>query len=700
MTIIEAQIKDQVLTVTKNPLVASGGINETSIIFSFDEHWDGFTKTAVFADAKKENWYDVPLDSNSTAVVPAQVTLAKGRFWFGVVGIKDEIRYTTKLVSYDVEEGVILSGEEPEIPQPVIDQIMEAIGNTNEAVAALDERVKTLETTGGTGGKDGVDGKDGLSAYEIAVKNSFGGTEEEWLESLKGEQGPAGPQGEKGDKGDTGSQGAKGDKGDTGAKGADGKDYVITSADKTEIADEVATKIPFVKSPEAPTFVNSVEECTDTSKVYVLPDGYIYAYMAVKTGGESVPNFTNVMDNPNAYIKDGYRYSHSSATFKECTTDCAVVIPITSGAHTIRVRGAGSGGAYITSFYYGNNNQTFSYVIDSSNYSRKVESNGDIVMTANQTSTAVKYCVFHIEAGANVDTLIVTVDEEITYTTTEGKIVYQWANTRHAFAPTDYEDRIIEAETKLNEHEDRLDFLERAKINGLSLEHNSCSIFRKVVCCGDSFTAGYIGTTNDNIIQTNWDYAWPSFMARLTGNEYVNCGHSGKDVLTWQTSAKGLPRAQEAGKAQAYLIGLGLNDASLVTLGTASDIGTEAQTYYGGLSKIIRELNAISPTAKIFVQTIPSDYVVYMQYSEAMREVVNAYKDIYPVHLLDLYEYKSLYKTEKVSDDSIMGHYTAIGYQQFAENLRYIWSDYINKNISDFQDVYLIPFDETPENLV
>lgn len=129
MTTIEAQIKDQLLTVTKNPLVASGGVNETSVLFSFDEHWDGFTKIAVFTDAKKENWYDVPLDSNSTAVVPAQVTLAKGRFWFGVVGIKDKTRYTTKIVSYDVEEGVILSGEAADIPESLIDQIMAAINN-------------------------------------------------------------------------------------------------------------------------------------------------------------------------------------------------------------------------------------------------------------------------------------------------------------------------------------------------------------------------------------------------------------------------------------------------------------------------------------------------------------------------------------------------------------------------------------------
>ena len=51
---------------------------------------------------------------------------------------------------------------------------------------------------------------DGLSAYEVALQNGFIGTEEEWLQSLKGEQGPQGIQGDKGVKGDRGEQGDKG----------------------------------------------------------------------------------------------------------------------------------------------------------------------------------------------------------------------------------------------------------------------------------------------------------------------------------------------------------------------------------------------------------------------------------------------------------------------------------------------------------
>ncbi len=71
----------------------------------------------------------------------------------------------------------------------------------------------------------GPPGEDGLSAYEIAVKDGFVGTEEEWLASLVGPvgaKGDTGAQGPAGVKGDTGAQGPAGPKGDTGAQGPAG----------------------------------------------------------------------------------------------------------------------------------------------------------------------------------------------------------------------------------------------------------------------------------------------------------------------------------------------------------------------------------------------------------------------------------------------------------------------------------------------
>ena len=64
-----------------------------------------------------------------------------------------------------------------------------------------------------------------ISAYDIAVKNGFVGTESEWLASRgadKGETGDQGIQGIQGIKGDTGDQGIQGIKGETGDQGIQG----------------------------------------------------------------------------------------------------------------------------------------------------------------------------------------------------------------------------------------------------------------------------------------------------------------------------------------------------------------------------------------------------------------------------------------------------------------------------------------------
>lgn len=438
-----------------------------------------------------------------------------------------------------------------------------------------------------------------------------------------------------------------------------------------------------------PEFANSIEECTDTTKLYVLPDGFIYAYTLVEKEVETGGGYTNLIDGTNGFIKEGYRYSKSSQAWKEYTATenfASIVIPIpTSGTITTRVRGMDYNGVY-PSIYGGSTNTAFSDEFGTAATNTHDE-NGDWCFTFTN-STGASYFV---TAGVLTDdaaNVIATVNELIVEGGTEIITEYAWVSTGHAFVPADYEDRIIELETKVEELENALD---NAVVTADSdLNKNTCSIFRKVVCCGDSFTAGFINIGNGATV-TNEDYAWPSFLARLTGNEYINCGSSGATVLNWLTAERGLPKAKTEGVAQAYIVGLGYNDHSMVTLGTTADIGTENQTYYAGMSRIVRELNAISPKAKIFLLTIPVTY--YEPTNQAVRNIVDAYKDIYPVHLLDLYPYKALYSVPSIADDGIGGHYTAIGYQQWAENMRVVWSDYINSHISDFQDVYQLPYD-------
>lgn len=120
----------------------------------------------------------------------------------------------------------------------------------------------------------------GLSAYDIAVKNGFIGTEQEWLDSLHngpegppgpmGETGPQGPQGEQGPQGATGAtgpqgpqgvQGPQGPKGDTGPQGPG-----LTEEEKSQIEDDINSVSE--KADEALQDVKVIKEAIRTDTTY------------------------------------------------------------------------------------------------------------------------------------------------------------------------------------------------------------------------------------------------------------------------------------------------------------------------------------------------------------------------------------------------------------------------------------------------
>ena len=67
---------------------------------------------------------------------------------------------------------------------------------TGRAIMPNNELQGNVESGGEVRGKlSGLEMIHGYSAYEVAVVNGFSGTEEEWLESLKGEKGDKGDRG-------------------------------------------------------------------------------------------------------------------------------------------------------------------------------------------------------------------------------------------------------------------------------------------------------------------------------------------------------------------------------------------------------------------------------------------------------------------------------------------------------------------------
>lgn len=101
--------------------------------------------------------------------------------------------------------------------------------------------VKTLDVLNGAVGPAGATGEKGDTGEKGET----------------GERGPAGPQGETGAKGDKGDPGATGKTGEKGDKGDKGDAYVLTEADKAEIAAIVLADMP--QGADVPLYDNSVE---------------------------------------------------------------------------------------------------------------------------------------------------------------------------------------------------------------------------------------------------------------------------------------------------------------------------------------------------------------------------------------------------------------------------------------------------------
>ena len=175
-TLIKVSCDDQTLNVIQNPLVASGGVNEDAVEFSFDSLWEGYAKTAVFY--RDENTvYNVVLDSNNKAIVPQEVLQDEGTLFFGVFGVSGNITRTSEILAYKIKQGAITTGTTPPAPtQSVYEQILAAMANkanVNQGVENAGKYWKVAEDGSLTFGE--VTGGGGSYTLPIASASTLGG---------------------------------------------------------------------------------------------------------------------------------------------------------------------------------------------------------------------------------------------------------------------------------------------------------------------------------------------------------------------------------------------------------------------------------------------------------------------------------------------------------------------------------------------
>lgn len=279
-------------------------------------------------------------------------------------------------------------------------------GDKGDTGAAFTYSDFTAEQLAALKGESGADGADGKSAYQIALDNGFVGSQSEWLASLKGEPGTV---------------------------------------------------------QLTPLFANDISECTDTTKLYVLPDGFVYAYMNKTQQGEVTERITGEFldDTRLATAEDATRplagfvstpyidisqYSDGFTVKLSGIAWCNDGTSSTTGYsyNFIPVDGGIFRGGYIVNV---NALTNFGYQITCDTTTKEVT-----ITTTGKFKE--KYNKIRFSGKGTSSNAVVN----ITHTT----IVNEegWYSTGHAFVPADYEDRIIQNETDISALENRVSVLE------------------------------------------------------------------------------------------------------------------------------------------------------------------------------------------------------------------------------------------------
>ena len=203
---IKFLVKGQNIETLEHEVIAADQIAFVKIHFAFDNNWKPLHKVVQFT--QDEITYNRVLGTeNTSCFLPAELTPGTVKVsLFGYDAEATETVMATTIVKTLHIRPSGFEGENSNVP-PTPDLYQQLLEKISEK------------------------GKDGKSAYEIAIEHGFVGTEADWLESLKGVDGKDGCDGRNGVDGLMGKDGKDGADGLPGRDGIDGTDgksaYII-----------------------------------------------------------------------------------------------------------------------------------------------------------------------------------------------------------------------------------------------------------------------------------------------------------------------------------------------------------------------------------------------------------------------------------------------------------------------------------------
>lgn len=200
MSLIEINIENEIAMLNDKSTtdnITSGNIGIVKIKFNFSSEWTGYKKTAILYVDKYDSKTAVKIILNKNDEInekdfPSNLIAKKCDLYIGVFG--DNIngqRITSSVVCKHINKGVPTEGVDSNVDENLYNEIIKIMLNTESVAQSVRDDADSGKFNGKDGlpGNDGRPGIDGKSAYEIAVEHGYTGSEDEWLESLKGEAG-------------------------------------------------------------------------------------------------------------------------------------------------------------------------------------------------------------------------------------------------------------------------------------------------------------------------------------------------------------------------------------------------------------------------------------------------------------------------------------------------------------------------------
>lgn len=212
-------------------------------------------------------------------------------------------------------------------------------------------------------------------------------------------------------------------------------------------------------------------------------------------------------------------------------------------------------------------------------------------------------------------------------------------------------------------------------------QYNGFSAFSRFAVIGDSLSVGYYTDSEGAEHSTDYFHSWPAYAGRTSGATPHWCGMSGKTCQTWleQTTGNwGLKYTQELGVMPLYVIAMGANEGN-DAIGTAADIGTNAKTLYGYISKTVEALRAISPKSYIVCTGVSRGQGVDNPINDVYAEVCNHYDRCYYMDV------EAELNSEPFTTHYFNWHYTAAGYAAMADLYGKKMAEIITNNPEDFR---------------